>query len=276
MENLILKIAQNDERIRAVIMNGSRTSPSAKKDIFQDYDIVFLVTDVESFVDDPHWVKQFGDMLIMQTPDKMDGKWPKSKDEFAYLMQFTDWNRIDLTLLHVDKLPTMPRDSQSVLLLDKDNLVTPYPAPSDNDYLPKPPTQEEFYNCCNEFLWVSTYVAKGIWRKELTYAKHVSEQIVKEELIKLLSWYAGLKTDYQKTIGKFGKNLQQYIEPELWQLFEKTYVDADYNHMWDALFLMCDLFDKLARIIADHFGFPYNQSELSAVVQYLKEIKDAS
>jgi aminoglycoside 6-adenylyltransferase len=36
---LILDIAQRDERIRAVILNGSRANPNAKKDIFQDYDI---------------------------------------------------------------------------------------------------------------------------------------------------------------------------------------------------------------------------------------------
>ena len=139
MLDLILQIAKKDDRIRAVIMNGSRTSPSAKKDIFQDYDIVYLVTGVELFVNNPKWIQKFGDILIMQTPDEMDGKWPKSKDEFAYLMQFKDWNRIDLTLLQINRLNTMPRDSQSILLLDEDNLVEKFDLPSDKDYLPKPP-----------------------------------------------------------------------------------------------------------------------------------------
>jgi aminoglycoside 6-adenylyltransferase len=88
MINLILQIANDDKRIRAVIMNGSRTVPSSKKDIFQDYDIVYLVTEVESFVYDQNWIDRFGEILIMQEPDKMDGKWPKSKDEYAYLMLF--------------------------------------------------------------------------------------------------------------------------------------------------------------------------------------------
>ena len=123
MMNLILEVAQRDKRIRAVIMNGSRTSPSAKKDIFQDYDIVYVVTDVIPFVEDKNWIKQFGDILIMQKPDEIDGIWAKSKDKFAYLMLFKDGNRIDLTLLHQNRLATMPKDSQSILLLDKDNLI---------------------------------------------------------------------------------------------------------------------------------------------------------
>jgi aminoglycoside 6-adenylyltransferase len=274
MINLILQIANDDERIRAVIVNGSRTISSAKKDIFQDYDIVYLVAEVESFVHDQNWINRFGEILIMQEPDKMDGKWPESKDEYAYLMLFKDWNRIDLTLLHLNRLSTMPRDSQSILLLDKDHVVKPFESPSDNDYLPKPPTAEEFYNCCNEFLWVSTYVAKGIWRRELTYAKYVSEQVVKEELIKLLIWYAGVKTNFQVTIGKFGKYLEKYIEPEIWNKFTRAYVNADYENMWQSLFTMCELFHSIGLKLSAYFAYTFDENEFNNVIEYLHAVKE--
>ncbi len=45
MYDLILGTAQADERIRAVYMNGSRTNANAPRDIFQDYDIVYAVTE---------------------------------------------------------------------------------------------------------------------------------------------------------------------------------------------------------------------------------------
>ena len=38
---LVLGYAANDERIRAVGLNGSRTNPNAPKDLFQDFDIVY-------------------------------------------------------------------------------------------------------------------------------------------------------------------------------------------------------------------------------------------
>ena len=169
-------------------------------------------------------------------------KWMDSglnlKTKYAYLMQFEDWNRIDLTLLHLDRLKTMHRDSQSILLLDKDNLIKPFDKPSDKDYLPKPPTHKEFLNCCNEFLWTSTYVAKGLWRKQLTYSKYIAEQVVKEELLKMLAWYVSFNTGYKFTLGNYGKNMERYLEPELWQKLLQTYVDADYNNMWRSLFTM--------------------------------------
>lgn len=43
MYDLILEVANNDARIKAVYMNGSRTNENVPKDIFQDYDIVYVV-----------------------------------------------------------------------------------------------------------------------------------------------------------------------------------------------------------------------------------------
>ena len=244
--------------------------------IFQDFDIMYVVnTDVSTFVNNKQWIKQFGELLIMQTPDEMDGNWEKNKYAYAYLLQFKDWNRIDLTVLHESKFASMRKDSQSILLLDKDNLIGELAPSSDKDYLPQPPTEKQFADCCNEFLWVSTYVAKGIWRKELTYSKYMSEQIVKEELIKLLTWYAGIKSNFEKSIGKCGKYLEKYIEPEIWCQFVKTYTDADYTHMWDGLLLMCKVFNSIALKISSHYKYPYNEQEYKDVVAYLKSVKDS-
>ena len=60
MYELIVNTAQNDDRIRAVIMNGSRANPNAARDVFQDFDIVYIVSDVSSFKHDPNWIKRFG------------------------------------------------------------------------------------------------------------------------------------------------------------------------------------------------------------------------
>lgn len=273
MLNLILDIARNDEGIRAVIMNGSRSSPSAPKDEFQDYDIVYVVNDVAPYVNDQQWLKRFGELIIMQMPEEIDGIWPKSKDLFGFLMLFTDGNRVDLRLIQHKKFLSMPRDSQSILLLNKDLKMDEFELPNDKDYLPTQPTKKEFCDCCNEFLWVSTNVAKGIIRKQLTYAKFMSEQIVKEQLIKLLMWYAAIKTNYKKSIGAHAKYLEHYLEAELWDKFCHTYVDGDYDHMWNGLFLMQEIFNEVAMQISQHYSYKYNLEESRRVLQYLKKLK---
>ena len=92
MLELIVNTAKNDERIRAVIMNGSRANPNAPRDIFQDFDIVYLVTSVAPFEDDPTWINQFGELMILQMPEAMEDPPPQNSGSLVYLIQFTDGN----------------------------------------------------------------------------------------------------------------------------------------------------------------------------------------
>jgi aminoglycoside 6-adenylyltransferase len=186
MLHLILNIAKNDEGIRAVIMNGSRVNPHAKKDPFQDFDIVYFVRDVEPYKRNLEFIRPFGDLMILQTPEDMIDPPPENDGHYTYLMQFLDGNRIDLSFYSLETIQTNITDSLTVVLLDKDHLIPELP-PSDRDYLPEPPTARLFGDCCNEFWWVSVYVAKGLWRDELTYTKHILEVYVREQLMKMLT-----------------------------------------------------------------------------------------
>src|SRR5690625_3197618 len=103
MYDLILKVANEDQRVRAVAINGSRANKNAPKDIFQDYDIVYLVNDMASFLEEPNWVDVFGERVIMQTPDDSSLIQVESIGRYAYLMLFADGNRIDLTLIPINK-----------------------------------------------------------------------------------------------------------------------------------------------------------------------------
>lgn len=82
--DLILDIAEADERIRAVLLVGSRADPKAPKDIYQDYDITYFVEDVAPFYNNPGWVEErFGKHLIMQMPETMRN--PTGDGDFAIL-----------------------------------------------------------------------------------------------------------------------------------------------------------------------------------------------
>lgn len=273
MLELILETARNDERIRAVIMNGSRTNPNAPKDIFRDFDILYLVTEVAPFANNLRWIARFGERTMLQMPETMQNPPPANDGHFGYLMLFEDGNRIDLTLFPVARLGEVGHDSLSSLLLDKDGLFEPFPPPSDSDYLPTPPTAKAFDDCCNEFWWVATGVAKGLWRGEPTYAKYVQDHFVRDQLMKMLTWYVGVKWDFSKSPGKWGKYLEGLLEPELWQMLRETYSDADEKNAWNALFSMCALFRVTARETAAHSGFAYAQADDDRVSAYLRRVR---
>jgi aminoglycoside 6-adenylyltransferase len=275
MLDLILDTARQDERIRAVILNGSRANPNAPRDPFQDFDIVYVVTDVEPFRHNLAWIERFGELMILQLPDEMQDPppAPARDDAFCYLMQFTDGNRIDLGICPASAVGDLERDSLSVLLLDKDGIIKPFDPPSERDYLPRPPTAKAFADCCNEFWWVSPYVAKGMWRGEIVYAKHFLDHFVRDQLTKMIYWYVGIRTNWSQNPGKFGKYLDRHLEPELWQMLLSTYADADYEHTWEALFNTCDLFRRLALQVAGQFGFEYPHGDDARVSAHLRHVK---
>lgn len=273
MFDLILETAKCDERVRAVIMNGSRANPNAPRDPFQDFDIVYIVSDVEPFRHNLEWIRRFGEMMILQMPEEMQDPPAEDGGFFSYLMQFMDGNRIDLGIFTLSQWKERGSDSQSILLLDKEGIIEPFPPANDSDYFPKPPTSKAFFDCCNEFWWVSPYVAKGLWRQEILYAKYIQDVYVRDQLMKMLTWHIGVKTDFQVSPGKLGKYFQKYLEPELWEMLLKIYPDASYENTWNALFVMCDLFRKTAIPIAEHYGFEYPSGDDERVSAYLKHIR---
>jgi aminoglycoside 6-adenylyltransferase len=202
MLDLILTFASDHDEVHAVVMNGSRVNPNAKKDPFQDYDVVYFVRSVEPFMRNADIVRTFGEIMILQTPEEMHDPPAVGDGHYTYLMQFLDGNRIDLSFYALDQVDVIIKDSLSLVLLDKDSLIGKLPPPSDAGYLPQKPTAKAFDDCCNEFWWLSPYVAKGLWRDELIYAKYMLDTLMREQLLKMLRWYFGVQTGFQKSPGK--------------------------------------------------------------------------
>ncbi|MEH7353623.1 aminoglycoside 6-adenylyltransferase [Neobacillus drentensis] len=275
MMDIILNTAKNDERIRAVLMTGSCVNPNAKKDIFQDYDIAYIVKDIESFTENHHWVDRFGERIMMQMPEDKVLPHADHTGHFVYLMQFTDGNRIDLTLIPLEKMNELVKpESLRIVLLDKDGLIGQLPPSSDLDFYIKIPSEKEFQDICNEFWWICMNIAKGLWREELPYSMVMYEQINRNVLIQMINWYIGIQTNYSKSTGAFGKYLENFLEKDEWNEFVATYTDAHYEHIWIALFHMCELFRKIAVKVAHHFQFDYKNDEDHNVTAYLERIRN--
>lgn len=277
MFDLITGVARRDERIRAVYMNGSRTNPKAPKDLFQDYDIVYVVRETSSFIEDVDWISVFGELLMVQEPDKNDlsnGVEIDFSKGYTYLMLFTDGNRIDLHLeTEEEMLKCYGEDSLTVSLLDKDDILPQIPVPSEIGYHVKSPSELMYVSCCNEFFWCLQNVAKGIWRDELPYAKQMFEQPVRDALDNMVSWWIGSKHDFSISTGKMGKYFKLHLPEEYWNLYKETYSDANYENVWNSVFASCELFRSLATEVADYFSYTYPVEYDTNMTKYLKQVK---
>ncbi|PLT29457.1 aminoglycoside 6-adenylyltransferase [Peribacillus deserti] len=278
MFDLIVGVAKNDDRIRAAYMNGSRTNPNVPKDIFQDYDIVFVVTETASFIIDENWISLFGELIMKQEPDKMDQLIGMERDferSYTYLMLFKDGNRIDLQLQTIEAMHEgYENDKLTLPLLDKDKILPLIDNPTDSDYHVKRPTEAMFNSCTNEFWWCLQNVVKGIWRDELPYAKLMFEYTTRASLDDMVSWWIGLHNNFEVSTGKMGKYFKKYLPESYWEMYKRTYSDSNYDNFWVAILATCDLFRNLSKDVSEYFTFIYPVVDDVNMTEYLHRVRN--
>ncbi len=253
----ILNFAAMEERIRVVTLEGSRTNSNIPPDDFQDYDITFFVTDMQGFIHDDGWLNVFGERLILQKPEDME-LFPAVEKGYSYLMLFTDDVKIDLTLLPLDLLDEyFTWDKLVKLLLDKDNRIIHPPVPTDQDYHLKRPTERMFDDCCNEFWNTATYVVKGLCRREILFAIDHLNDIVRKELLRMISWLVGMEQGFDLSLGKNYKFLRRYVSEGLWKRLMSTYQMDSYSHMWESLEECMALFREVSKDAARRLDYQY-------------------
>lgn len=271
MLDLILSIAKEDERIRAVTMGGSRANRDCPADVYQDFDIAFFVNDVTPFWDNMEWIEEkFGMPSLLQKPESMELIPPDNDGAYIYLMIFPDGNRIDLNITngkYIDDGEPM------LLLLDKDGTFPDIQIAEDYWYI-KRPTAKAFADCCCEFHWCLNNVAKGIARDELSYAMEMLNHYVRDMLILMLKWYVGADNAFKVSAGKSGKYFKKYLPENIYERFKATYSDADYDNMWRAAFAMLTLFGDAARTVAAKLDFTYDELEEKGIEDYMKRVKE--
>ena len=278
IKDLILDFARQNNRVRAVLLNGSRANPKPKPDKLRDFDIVFIVDDLESFTVDHSWTDVFGEKIIFQLPDEMNvgnENCNEEKISFGYLMLFKDENRIDLTLFPLQKIKShFVADSLTILWLDKDNLFEKLPDPGDSDYFIQKPTEKEFLDTCNEFWWVSIYVVKGLLRNEIIYAKEMLERFMRPMFMSVIEWKIGIENNFAVSCGKAGKFIESYIDNNFYKKILMTYSNFETEENWNSLLLMTEIFQQTSNFVADKLEFSINKTEEQNTMAYLKQHYD--
>ena len=271
--NVIMGFAENDERVRMVTLEGSRTNKNIPKDSFQDYDISFFVTEMESFKESDSWLEVFGERIIMQKPEAMELFPPSLGNWFSYLMLFVDGNRIDLTLIPLDEREDYFAKSDGLVevLLDKDSLIKEEVTPTDQQYWITKPTANKFDDCCNEFWWVSTYVVKGLARKEILFALDHLNEIVRPNLLRMMSWQIGLEHGFTFSVGKNYKFIDQYLPREDWNQLLSTFSLSTYENVWDSLLTCYKLFRKYSISVSNSLGYSYPNYD-EEITKYTNDI----
>ena len=261
MLDLILQTAKS-LKVEAVALSGSRAEDRAPKDEFHDYDVVYIVDDLDNLTSDLAWLDRLGNRLIEQ--------YNVLGHRRLYLMLFEDGNRIDLTLCPKDRIQEwVDSEAGFIVLEDEKGLFEPYSS-SPQRYWTNPASQTDFEKACNEFWWVLAYVVKGICRNQIIYATDHLYGICQQELLKVLAWQ--VVSDRGKVdIGKNYKYLFNYLPAEKEKEFSNLLDFSSKEKITQSLFATMQLFHREAQAFSLKTGFPYDKEIAEKMIQYAKE-----
>lgn len=261
MLSLLIKIAKN-LKVKVVALSGSRTDTKAPKDEFQDYDVVYIVDDLDNLTRDLSWLDQFGKRIIEQEVGLGQRR--------LYLMLFEDGNRIDLTLCPKDYIQEwVDSEAGFTVLEDPEHLFEPY-SPNIERYWTNSATEKDFEKVCNEFWWVSAYVVKGICRKQVIYATDHLYGICQQELLKVLAWQVASDRG-RVDVGKNYKYLFNYLPAEKEMEFSNLLDFSSIDKITQSLFATMQLLHREAQSLAQKMGFDYDMKVAEKMIQYAEE-----
>ena len=261
MFDLILQTAKS-LKVDAVAMSGSRTNQKASKDEFQDYDVVYVVDDLDALTSDLSWLGQLGKRVIEQEITLDHRR--------LYLMLFEDGNRIDLTLCPKEHIQEwVDSEAGFIVLEDSKGLFEPY-SPSPQRFWTSPARAIDFEKACNEFWWVSAYVVKGICRKQLLYATDYLYGICHQEILKVLAWQVASDKG-TVDIGKNYKYLFNYLPTEKEKEFLNLLDFSSLEKITQSLFATMKHFHQEAQYLANKMGLDYDKEVAERMIEYAEE-----
>ena len=261
MLELILETAKKLQ-VDAVALSGSRTNPKVQTDEFQDYDLVYVVDDIDNLTSDLSWLDQFGKRIIEQEVTLGHRR--------LYLMLFEDGNRIDLTLCpkeHINEW--VASEADYTVLVDEKGLFESY-SPSPERHWIHPASNSDFEKSCNEFWWVSAYVVKGICRKQIIYATDHLYGICQQELLKILAWQVASDRG-AVDIGKNYKYLFNYLPIEKEKEFSALLDFSSLDKITQSLLATMEFFHQEAQYLAQKMGFKYEKEVAEKMMRYAEE-----
>ena len=243
-------------------MSGSRTEDQAPKDEFQDYDVVYVVDDLDTLTSNLAWLDQFGTRIIEQHNILGNRR--------LYLMLFEDGNRIDLTLCPKDHIQEwVESEADFTVLEDPKGLFVPH-SPSPERFWTSPASETDFEKTCNEFWWVSAYVVKGICRKQIIYATDHLYGICQQELLKVLAWQVASDRGVVD-IGKNYKYLFNYLPSEKEKEFSALLDFSSLDKITQSLLATMEFFHQEAQYLAQKMGFKYEKEVAENMIEYAEE-----
>ncbi|HEX3047610.1 MAG TPA: aminoglycoside 6-adenylyltransferase [Bacillota bacterium] len=273
----LFRWAEAEEKIRAIVIVGSRARQNVPADDFSDLDLLIVTTAPDEYIKDSTWIEILGTpWLTFTEPTPL----PEVKERRILFAEGLDVDCILFPTTTIQEsiesgisffLADLIRRGMKVLL-DKDGAM----AKIDLSRLETPkfvkPIEAEFSNLVQDFLYHYVWVLKKLGRGELWIAHSCLNSYLKWRLLAMIEWHARTVYGLDYDTWHDGRLIETWADPKIIGSFPTIFSRYDQTDIKQALAEILRLFQTTAQEIAKAWGYQYSHLAIDQVLEWA-EIK---
>lgn len=237
MEKLV-SFANESELIQAMILFGSRARGKNTADKYSDYDIIFLVKDVDYFLNTDQWLNQIAKYYIsFQEPTAAYGQERRVFFSDAMDMDLLFYDTKNSEELAADHTIQSFFSRGYMMLVDKIDFkgaIERNKSSEPTEEVKTVFTEKEFINLANNFWFHSIWSVKKILRGEIWAAKSCVDNYMKVLLREMLEGYSkAVSHDFD--IWHNGKFFDNWVDEKIKKQLKTAYGTYDAEDILRAL-----------------------------------------
>jgi len=277
-----VKWAEACSDIRAAIIVGSRARVDRPTDEWADLDVVVITTDPDRYLSTTDWLQNIGHPLLTFLEPTATG------DGMERRVLFEDMLDVDFSIIPkrraeqsleseissqvaVEIANTFGRGMR--VLLDKDEMLAQLRAfiNSIETPTPQPPTQHEFLEVTNDFLYHAIWTAKKLRRGELWTAKFCLDSYMKWRcMLRMIEWHARTTRGWNYDTWFRGRFLEEWAGPQVLKELRGAFADYDEKDIKRGLLESMNLFRWTAIETAEKLSYSYPTEADRRVTEWVK------
>jgi aminoglycoside 6-adenylyltransferase len=269
----LVSLAKGLELIQAMILFGSRVRSKNTADKYSDYDIIFLVKDVDYFLNTDQWLTQIEEYYIsFQEPTAACGQERRVFFRDAMDMDFLFYDVKGAERLVADHTIQAFFSHGYRILVDKIDFNSVIERNKPFEEIKTNFSEKEFINLANTFWFHSIWSVKKILRGEIWSAKKCVDGYMKDLLRQMLEEYSKAVYSNDFEVWHDGRFIDDWIDQSIKKQLKASYGIYDATDILRALNNTMQLFSEVSVKTAVILDYAYPITAETYAVEQVKKL----
>ena len=273
VRNTVVKIThylKMQDDVSSALMVGSQARKIKPADEWSDIDIVIITTNPDRYLMDSSWLEHFGIQPKISFVEETANGGVLEKRVLFNNGVAVDFTILPLNLIKENINTDLTRGELTkvlqrgvILIKDENKLVSSFMeallSTSNNKGESKLPSisESEFSNSVNDFFFHVVWTHRKLLRGELWSATNCLDCYMKSLLLQMTEWYSKAKNSEDYDTWHSGRFIEQWADKSILKDFHGIFAHYDYHDIEPALRSTVKLYSRMAKYVANHYGFNY-------------------